>query len=294
MDTGYDKGDVLTNSTWNTFKDHNVLYPYGIGLPSPKVSPGKKRKVSDHASVEYNYAQNIGNIVAIHGAVPIQGTTSDGGVYYPDYQRDILYLKNDATNNVAPYLIDINAHVLNPQDTYDAAETGVCTLQYFSDTRNEQVDPYGWSEFAYPDNNNLYIYKTFLGNSILNRYFEDGNDFELRERPNGHKNYAAFYIRDGGTILSKDKAYLSILKTGNSKPATPSILNSVNRDYYGAFSLKENANTVDVIIKRLKPQGIGSTDSFYNSNHICPKRLQKEASVKPVRTGFVILGLPST
>ncbi len=264
MDTGYDESHPLTNSTWNKFDDHNVLYPNGTALQPPYVDPIKKRKVSDFASVEYNYAQDMGDIVTMQGAVPIQGTALDGSVYYADYERNILYLKNDATNNVAPYLIDINAHVLNVQDSGSGEEAGVCTLQYFSDTINEQADPYGWSEFAYPDNNNLYIYKTFLGSSILNRYFQDGNNYELRELPGN--NYAASYIRDGGTILSKDKAYISILKIGNSKPATPSILNSVNRDYYGAFSLKENTNTVDVIIKRLKPQGIGSTDSFYNSD----------------------------
>ena len=114
MDTGYDKGFVNKNSSWNRYRDHNVMgYERGnSGLSAPNLF----KKVS-HAAVDYLYIDEATNqnLAVLKGHVGLRLRSSYRNAKKAQkehvdgrYARTVLFVANPQS----PYLIDINS-VLN-------------------------------------------------------------------------------------------------------------------------------------------------------------------------------------
>jgi|GEM_PF-1338320 len=113
MDAGYDKGYVNKNSSWNRYRDHNVMaYERGdSGLSSPNLF----KKVS-HAAVDYLYLDEATNerLAVLKGHLGLRvkkvksGQKSKKERVDGQYSRTVLFVADSSK----PYLIDINS-VLN-------------------------------------------------------------------------------------------------------------------------------------------------------------------------------------
>ena len=114
MDSGYDRGFTVENSTWNHYYDHNVLTA-GIGeggLRPPMLRILEVRKASEPrfmGEVEALYMTEHENVTVLHGEQVLN--VAPKNIYDADYTRDVLFV-----NGTAPYLIDFNQiiHQLEP------------------------------------------------------------------------------------------------------------------------------------------------------------------------------------
>jgi len=134
LDSGYDKGGVVYNSSWNRYNDHNVMIldpddsKYSSadgGVRSPIVINLKGRKTSEHQSVNEIYVQTHENIDLLSARVALNASPKTllkpiPTIYYKDfasYYRNVLFIRDP--NH--PYLVDINAvssHHYNKKNKY--------------------------------------------------------------------------------------------------------------------------------------------------------------------------------
>ncbi|MBX2821654.1 MAG: T9SS type A sorting domain-containing protein [Rhodothermaceae bacterium] len=114
MDSGYDQGATVENSSWNHYYDHNVMTA-GIGeggLRPPELRILEVRKTSEPrfmGEVDALYLQEYDGVTVLHGEQVLNVMPKN--IYDADYTRDVLFVSGDA-----PYLIDFNRvkHRLEP------------------------------------------------------------------------------------------------------------------------------------------------------------------------------------
>ena len=111
MDAGYDKGYVNKNSSWNRYRDHNVMgYERGnSGISAPSVF----KKVS-HAAVDYLYIDEAStpllSILKGHVGLRLKKSSRNSKKVRKEsadgrYARTVLFIADQQL----PYLVDINS-----------------------------------------------------------------------------------------------------------------------------------------------------------------------------------------
>lgn len=104
MDAGYDKGYVNKNSSWNRYRDHNVMgYEDGdSGMSAPNVF----KKVS-HAEVDYLYFDEVTNsqLAVLRGHMALRRKKTKKRDPEGQYARTVLFVADEQN----PYLVDINS-----------------------------------------------------------------------------------------------------------------------------------------------------------------------------------------
>jgi hypothetical protein len=113
-DAGYDKGEVLSNSSWNKFYFNNGLsfsnHNDG-GLPSPYLFIPELRKASDHNESFDRFFLDHGKIQVMSAKNVMDHYTVISQKFNSQYARSILFIEEDVSNNVPNYVIDFNTNI---------------------------------------------------------------------------------------------------------------------------------------------------------------------------------------
>ena len=265
MDTGYDRGAPTTNSSWNRYDLHNLMSFYNAqdgGLPSPTFT--LKRKTSEHAAVDQLYKSEIGNVVAVQGAIPIKHFNYNGRLLFTTtVSRKVLFIKQDNANNISPYVIDINTNDGRPSNiTTSEKLRHEVYMRYFSDTQNYTHSIYGWSKFDH-GTNDLYLYTDYLESKMEGRFTVYKTDYLAREEQGrdigtNQEGYPVTYRELRSANLDAGSYnILAILSIDDSSPSSnPQKIFSYADDNYTrphqGWYWRQDATTVDVIVKRSK------------------------------------------
>ena len=120
LDSGYDEGGIIDNSTWNHYYDHNVMIGNPLqnsldwldgGQQAPWADNTKLRKIANHQDVSSLWRETQGNIDVLHGSVWLELLdVSKGKGPWAFYQRHLLFV-NDPNE---PYLVDFNGVRADP------------------------------------------------------------------------------------------------------------------------------------------------------------------------------------
>ena len=145
-DAGYDNAPGIENSSWNTYRHHNVMtiYNEGVdlghgGLPGPRVgfecpivAPCEVGMFANHAPVTAWDYKRYGNIDVLHGAVMLSPDAGLGeSVREVAYERTVLFV-----DGTPPYLIDVNG--VTPVAGNDPGmEMARVTMQYYVNADTE-------------------------------------------------------------------------------------------------------------------------------------------------------------
>ena len=155
MDAGYDKGYVNKNSSWNRYRDHNVMgYERGnSGISSPNLF----KKVS-HTTVDYLYMDEATNeylaIIKGHVGLRRRNTSRNAKKSRKEaadgkYARTVLFIADQH----APYLIDINS-VFN---TAQRGSTPRLQMRYHVDS-GQFEDGGPWMHWAMEKKPDVFLY----------------------------------------------------------------------------------------------------------------------------------------
>ena len=193
VDSGYDNGGVLQNSTWNFYHDHNVLRAYRIlsgsfeddvfpspnsgsfggGLRSPDLNAVKDgHKISNHDGVEELYlVENSASRVDVLYAKDILGGTEQDGTWdeeMAEYRRRVLFVDASTDGLIPPYIVDLNMGHIYPNEPW---LTFSMIMSYHGNSNTFAVDPANGSGSSRPTvwqgvdqtaNNHLYIYPSYV------------------------------------------------------------------------------------------------------------------------------------
>lgn len=118
LDTGYDKATGLTNSTWNHYRDHNVMTMAldqgngegGVQPPFPSIT--RQRIVADHQPMRALYRTSSGRLDFLHAEIDLDPDNDYKSGPQSTYRRTVLFVHDPD----APYLIDLNA-ITGPSTT---------------------------------------------------------------------------------------------------------------------------------------------------------------------------------
>jgi len=276
MDSGYDKGGVKGNSTWNGYMYHNglshingynVLPPYN-GWQLPVVhSDFAIRKIMDDHPVQNLKHQASANITELSGSLTLKDMTDWGydpqaftpamTSYFSLLNRSILFIHDDQN----PYLIDLNSVIgkryyypdieNNPNYYEDHSNLWLASnpykyrLKYHSGAIAKEFlteDGKKWSRFIFQDSDPLYIYSNFV------EY--DNQSLVLGTQPVQEDQSATSHTfqidHQGGRYLNT----VSFIRATNSSPSIPTPVFSFGSQNYQVWKWEQDQNTLDIVIKR--------------------------------------------
>ncbi len=275
MDSGYDSGGPISNSSWNDFEYHNVFHPTGgDALDTPVLALDKKRKTSEHEEVSYNYITEDGNLTILRGSVPVGtfSTYGNGNKLSAEYRRNVIFVK-DGSYGEGEYIIDMNSQILPNNYTNPVADNVVNRMRYYTEKNGGfySTEAYAsWNTYYSPYLSgipNLYSNIRPLSPYVTNADFdidyqnvqETGSSTTQQVRTNFE--FKAYNTREKGVI--------AFLKVDGSVPASDAIASLSGTDYKTrAYSFKISPTIIDVVVKRIKKDGAGASNSHFNSDYI--------------------------
>lgn len=268
MDTGYDKGDISTNSTWNKYQLHNVL-AYGNAPDGayfgPKLSLDKQRKVSVHADVDnLYYEKNASNkIISLHGQFPIDHYNNiSQKIYTSKYKRNVLFISEDLNANTPSYLIDTNADEFMPLSlAYTEKLRNSVSIKYYSDyTQNElNTVPANNDSFMRVGNSAqpLWIYLDAIEADVPSEAYAYEHNYTLREL-NGDNYQASSLSMELTNDNSASWTSIAIIDIASAnRPSAPiKQLDYAPYNYtrpHQVYAYEHSPSVVDIIVRRAKP-----------------------------------------
>ncbi|ARA92176.1 hypothetical protein AWN76_002630 [Rhodothermaceae bacterium RA] len=304
VDSGYDdarfaKSAILHNdarsaSTWSWYHDNNVMRGYinfsqsyidtyvpelttpeegriyETGMPRPFWSTSEGHVISHHMQdAEQLYTETAGNLDVVHAKLTLK-TQDVSGTYgdYADYVRKTLFIRGDASQGVAPYLIDLNA-----QHAHTLNQNHVMVMSYHGNseeplTYKPSTDEFiVWESIDRSPDNHLFLYPDVVeGPSFLGSDTYTVHPDSIAERSSSDKRHITRLDIYGATpSLSQVKWHTTVAFI---KAITNTSLNDLaskladvpqpyrppitSPSYYSnqAWTWQQNSNTVDVFATR--------------------------------------------
>ncbi len=288
MGTGYNSANEEGNSSWNRYDDQNVMtmvydttqykkvsnhvfetYQDDGGLESPYVDLSAEHKVSHHNQVDTLYYQNIGNITHMHGSVQLN---TIGHAQEAQYNRDVLFI--DAPQ---PYLVDLNTVHTTNTGWLKYAMHYYGNGQTYNSTSNPLLVNPGWNDWTNPIKyvGNLTLYN-YIGSVEFNASQIPGYSSE-EEYNNSTKPIVGLQLSNEG--LNQGFTTVGFFEVNGQTPSyvpKPVFTYSGHTTPYQAWSWHQDANTLDVVIKRSFLDNLNTNINFTlydNGSHVAALKL---------------------
>lgn len=275
MDSGYDKGGLSNNSTWNNYVYHNgmshmngwnVNPPYN-GWQLSIIDPDFAiRKIMDNHPVHNLAHATGGNITELSGNMTIYDYVDTGYIFtdsistlsqvkvFSLLNRSVLFI-HDGGN---PYLIDINRVIgyrhLYPdivnehnyfQDISNTYYIYKYRLKYHTNAVSNGIvttDGKKWARFLFNDAEPLYIYSNFV--EYDNQDVILGQQLVQEDQPATSQTIQLDH--QGGRHLNS----VSFIRTTPTSQTIPTPVYAYGSQNHQVWKWEQDSNTLDVLIKR--------------------------------------------
>ena len=281
MDSGYDQGGALRNSTWDSYAEHNVLQAIEGegGLPPPIPTPSKKTILVINPSYLNHMQQGRVDLLRIGQPLPHLITRVNGQQLPGYYEREVLFVNaTETAGGPLPYLIDLSRGQHDVPRSQNRIGDRQFKVSYHVNSPGIVVDGFDPRDGTFIAWNNiretpeeLYAYPVpieYVVNNEFGGIVEVSDDVRELVGEENEVTIRRLDVKDrkivGGSYM-KHFSLMTILQARDNAPGqdgapsyAPQLLweyGSGTREYHG-WIWQQNANTFDVFVAR----SIGAED----------------------------------
>ena len=275
IDSGYNSAQTGL-STWNHYRDHNVMTGYYAedvqgGASPPWFDPGVMHMRSDHQQVKHLYRRSFGKVDIIDAEIDLHGGYPGEIRDFADYRRSVLFVGSSSEyglSNVKPYLIDFNSANKNPgsagifpfvthyhtaSDNASTQPTSTGSAVIWSGLRDSYLQATSHHLVAFPFRVDLPQRQSLIldAEREVNAGAYEGRPIRRLEVPSGPENQSAQFAHTTVAFVQA-RPNESVLTVGPTprevighRPGEENVANAVD-----AYVWAHTADVVDVLVAR--------------------------------------------